>query len=80
MAVDLSGMRDLYREGSLRGAFIAPAPMEPGGWILLVDRNDGSQDYMAVARTDRYKIYRTLEAAAADVERVGFNEAKLKVA
>jgi hypothetical protein len=80
MAVDLSGMRELYRKGSLRAAFIAPAPMEPGGWILLVDRDDGSTEYMAVARTDRYKIYKSLEAVVADVERVGFNEAKLKVA
>lgn len=80
MAVDLDKMRKLFRKGALKSAFIAPAPMEPGGWILLVDRDDGSQDYMAVARTDRYKIYRTLEAAAADVERVGFHEAKLKVA
>ncbi|MFA0921418.1 hypothetical protein ALP73_01132 [Pseudomonas coronafaciens pv. garcae] len=80
MAVDLSGMRKLYSKGSLRGAFIAPAPMKPGGWILLVDHNDGSRDYMAVARTDRYKIYKTLEAAAADAERVGFSEVKLKVA
>jgi hypothetical protein len=80
MAVDLSGMRKLYRTGALKNAFIAPAPMEPGGWILLVDRDDGSQEYMAVARTDRYKIYKSLEAVVADVERVGFNEAKLKVA
>ncbi|MEX6666899.1 plasmid replication protein RepB [Pseudomonas sp. W2-17] len=80
MAVDLSGMRDLYREGALKAAFIAPAPMEPGGWILLVDRNDGSKDYMAIARKERYKVYMSLEAVHADLARVGFEKAELLVA
>lgn len=80
MAVDLSAMRKLYQEGALMTAFIAPAPMERGAWVLMVVRNDGSQEYMTVARKDRHKIYKSLESVRADVERVGFNEVKLQVA
>jgi hypothetical protein len=80
MAVDLSGMRELYRKGALKAAFIARAPMEPTGWVLLVDRDDGSKDYMAVARKERYKIYMSLEAVHADLARVGFEKAELLVA
>jgi len=80
MAVDLSGMRELYRKGALKAAFIARAPMEQAGWVLLVDRDDGSKDYMAVARKERYKIYMSLEAVHADLARVGFEKAELLVA
>jgi len=80
MAVDLSAMRKLYQKGALKTAFIAPAPMERGAWVLMVVCNDGSQEYMTIARTSRHKIYKSLESVRADVERVGFNEVNLQVA
>jgi hypothetical protein len=74
MVVDLSAMRKLYQNGALKAATVAPAPMEQGAWILLVDRTDGSQSYMTIARSDRQKIYKSLESVHADAKRVGFSE------
>jgi hypothetical protein len=80
MAVDLSAMRKLYQEGGLVAAIVTPAPMERGAWVLTVVRLDGSHEYMTIARSERHKIYKSLDAVGADVERVGFKEVTLQVA
>ncbi|WP_230383581.1 MULTISPECIES: hypothetical protein [Pseudomonas syringae group] len=77
MAVDLSGMRDLYKDGALKTAFVSPAPMEAGAWVLTVELTDGSYEYMTVARKGRHKIYKSLDAVSADAQRVGFDEVRL---
>ena len=79
MVVDLSAMRKLYQDGALKAATVAPAPMERGAWVLMVDRTDGSQSYMTVARSDRQKIYKSLESVHADAKRVGFTEVTTQV-
>lgn len=79
MVVDLSAMRKLYLDGALKSATVAPAPMEQGSWVLVVDRIDGSQAYMTIARSDRQKIYRSLDSVHADAQRVGFSEVKTLV-
>lgn len=79
MAVDLSAMRKLYQVGALKGATVAPAPMERGAWVLLVERTDGSQTYMTIARSERQKIYKSLEFVHADAKRVGFSEVATQV-
>lgn len=79
MAVDLSAMRKLYRAGALKAATVAPAPMEQGAWVLMVDRIDGSQAYMTIARSDRQKIYKSLESVHADAQRVGFTEVTVQM-
>jgi hypothetical protein len=73
MAVDLSAMRKLYQDGGLKTAIVAPAPMQ-SGWELIVVHKDGTQDYMTVARSDRRKIYKSLESVHLDAKRVGFEE------
>lgn len=80
MSVDLSAMRKLYQDGALMAAVVAPAPMERGAWVFMVVRRDGSEAYMTVARSDRQKIYKSLDAVRADAERVGFEEVRLQVA
>ncbi|MGY2355162.1 MULTISPECIES: plasmid replication protein RepB [Pseudomonas] len=77
MAVDLSAMRKLYKDGALKAAIVSPAPMEIGAWVLTVERTDGSHEYMTVARKDRHKIYKSLESVSADAARVGFSEVKV---
>lgn len=77
MAVDLSAMRKLYKDGALKAAIVAPAPMESGAWVLTVERTDGSHEYMTVARKERHKIYKSLESVSADAARVGFSEVKV---
>jgi len=79
MAVDLSGMRKLFKDGGLKTAIVVPAPMESGGWLLHVVRTDGTADYMTVARTDRPKIYKSLESVHLDAKRVGFEEVTTQV-
>lgn len=73
MAVDLSAMRNEFKKGALKTAIVTPAPMQTG-WELIVVRTDGTMDYMTVARSDRRKIYKSLEAVALDAKRVGFEE------
>jgi hypothetical protein len=48
--------------------------------VLTVVRLDGSHEYMTIARSERHKIYKSLDAVGADVERVGFKEVTLQVA
>ena len=79
MAVDLSAMRKLYQDGALENAVVAPAPTETGAWVFSVIHTDGTIDTMTIARSTRQKIYKSLDAVAADAERVGFKEVKLEV-
>jgi len=80
MAVDLSAMRKLFQDGALEAAVAAPAPMEAGSWVFSVTHIDGTIDYMTIARSTRQKIYKSLDAVAADAERIGFMEVRLQVA
>ena len=80
MAVDLSAMRKLFEAGALREAIVSPAPMENGAWVLMVERLDGAHEHMTIARSDRQKIYKSLESVRADAARVGFREVRLQVA
>ncbi|KFF42201.1 MULTISPECIES: hypothetical protein [Pseudomonas] len=73
MAVDLSAMRKLFNKGGLKTAIVAPAAMQ-SGWELIVVHTDGTLDYMTIARSDRRKIYKSLESVHADAARVGFAE------
>ncbi|MGU9854451.1 plasmid replication protein RepB [Pseudomonas koreensis] len=78
MAVDLSAMRKLFKDGGLKSAIVTPAPMQ-SGWELIVVHTDGTLDYMTVARSDRRKIYKSLESVHADAKRVGFVEVTTQV-
>lgn len=78
MAVDLSAMRKLFKDGGLKSAIVTPAPMQ-SGWELIVVHKDGTLDYMTVARSDRRKVYKSLESVHADAKRVGFVEVTTQV-
>lgn len=80
MAVDLSAMRKLFKDGLLKEAIVAPAPMQREAWVLTVIRSDGSSEYMTIARTTRHKVYKSLDAAHSDAREVGFMEVKTLVA
>jgi hypothetical protein len=78
--MDLSDMRKQFRKGAFEAALVAPAPMESNAWIFIVQRTDGKQEHMTIARSDRQKIYKSLDAVRADVERVGFKDVRWMVA
>ena len=80
MAVDLSEMRKLFQAGALKEAIVAPAPMQRAAWVLTVVRTDGSLEYITIARTDRHKVYKSLDAAHSDAQKVGFMEVRTQVA
>ena len=48
--------------------------------MLSVERTDGKQEFVTVARETRNKIYKSLAAAQVDIARIGFREATLLVA
>lgn len=78
-AVDLSGMRKLFKDGGLKTAIVVPAVLESGGWLLHFVRMDGKIECMTVARSERIKIYKSLESAHLDAKRVGFEEVTTQV-
>lgn len=80
LTMDLQAMRKLFETGALREAIISPAPMEKDSWLLMVIRLDGKVEHMTVARSQRPKVYKSLDAVSADAQRVGFSEVRLKVA
>lgn len=76
MAVDLSTMRALFKQGVLKSAIVAPREQ---GWELIVVKTDGTEDYMTVARKPRRKIYKSLESVHLDAKRVGFDYVMTRV-
>lgn len=77
--MNLSEMRMLFEAGALQQAILANAPMGEG-FVMLVRRTDGKEEYMTVAKEERHKVYKSLEAARADAKRIGFKEVLLQVA
>jgi hypothetical protein len=77
--VNLSEMRILYEGGALAHAILAPAPADTG-FILIVKRKDGKEETMSTTKSERHKIYKSLDAASTDAKRIGFNEVTFKVA
>jgi hypothetical protein len=80
LAMDLQAMRKLFETGALKEALISPAPMEQGSWVLMAVRLDGHHEHMTVARSERAKVYKSLDAVRADAVRVGFREVRFQVA
>lgn len=78
--MDLSAMREKFQEGDLRAAVAIPVEMTRDAWLLMIIRNNGTNEFMTVARSDRHKVYKSLEAVHADAERVGFAEMKIRFA
>lgn len=76
--MNLSELRMLYECGALANATLAPAPME-SGFIMIVKRMDGKEETMSTTKSERHKIYKSLEAASSDVKRIGFQEVTFKV-
>ncbi|WP_421556707.1 plasmid replication protein RepB [Pseudomonas kitaguniensis] len=74
MAVDLSAMRKLFQEGGLKSALVVPVPMQLNAWELIAVCKDGSKEHMTIARSDRRKVYKSLESVHADAARVGFTQ------
>lgn len=77
--VNLSEMRILYEGGALAHAILMPVP-EESGFIMIVKRMDGKEDIMSTTKGERHKIYKSLEAASTDAQRIGFKEVTFKVA
>lgn len=76
--MDLSAMRGKFDQGELRAAVAVPVPMSNDSWLLMVVFTNGTNEFMTVARSDRQKVYKSLEAVQADAERVGFAEMKIR--
>ena len=72
MATDLSGMRNLYKAGRLKAAFITPGDGH-NEWLLTCVRDDGTHEQMTIAKSSRIKIYKSLESVHLDAKRVGFD-------
>ncbi|AVR70947.1 MULTISPECIES: hypothetical protein [Pseudomonas aeruginosa group] len=82
MPKDISEMRILFERGSVKEAVVVPAPESFGsGWVLGAVYFNGDLELVSHARNhEKLKIYKTLEAVHADMQRVGFPEARLKLA
>lgn len=76
--MDLSAMREKFEQGGLRAAVAVPVAMANDAWLLMVVLANGSHDFMTVARSDRQKVYKSLEAVHSDAQRVGFAEMKIR--
>lgn len=78
--MDLTVLMKMFEAGALRKAKIVPVPMAEGAWMVVVERQDGVEEYVTVIRQTRQKVYKSLNAAQADLARIGFREATLLVA
>lgn len=77
--MDLSFMREQFNKGVLSAAVVAPAPSVQDAWVLIVHTKDGKEAVMTVARSDRQKVYKSLDAVRADAARVGFTDVRWKL-
>ncbi len=81
---NLTKLRTHFDAGDLTGAIICPAPLEPGPapcWIVIVKRQNGQQLVLKKDRAEqgqwRERIFKSLDAAFAACESIGFIQAKV---
>lgn len=79
MNVDLAACKQLFAYGALRGAVVCPYPMQDGAWNILIERNDRVLEPLNGYRKSDPKVYKSLQAALADAERIGFKEVRVQI-
>ena len=79
VTVDLASVRKLAQRGAIKGATVVADPEEEGGYLVLVVDKNGVERPWTIARSERPKSYKSLEAIWSDAERAGLNEVKLKI-
>lgn len=72
-------LRQLFKEGMLLSATIAPAPMQPDSWLMVFDKPSGEQECITKARTSIDKYYKRINGAIADAELIGFQDVRIKL-
>ena len=73
--MEIKVLRQLYDNGALSAAIVAPAPMEPDKWMIIIKTFAGSHESLTTANSKQDKCFKRLPAALEDVRRIGFKEA-----
>jgi len=71
----------LFDGGDLTRCTIAPAPMESGPkaiWILLLQRRNGTQLTLQMARNHDTRQFHSLDAAWSAAHKIGFREIRVQ--
>lgn len=71
-------LREMFREGVLRKAYIMPAPLENDRYILVLDRLTGSQEQVTRKRDGKVKVYKRMTGATQDAKSIGFKEVTIR--
>ncbi|MGP9680212.1 plasmid replication protein RepB [Halomonas sp. AOP27-A1-41] len=75
--MEIKLLRQLFEEGVLLSASVAPAPMSEGKWVMTCNKANGATEHVTRVRDNHVKHYRSLVGAIADAKHIGFQEIKL---
>jgi hypothetical protein len=75
--VEAKTLKILFDTGSLANAQVQPYPMVKDSWMLAIKLRNGEQRTVTRVRTDRAKIYKSINAVLADVRKIGFSSAEV---
>ena len=78
--MELNQLKVVFDTGSLKSAVITLAAMQNGYSVLFIDRNNNVIN-MTKQRSDKDepRIFKSIDAAVANIEKVGFKEIKIKL-
>lgn len=72
--MDIRVLKQLFENGALQSAIIAPAPMSEQ-WMIFVRTTKGVQEPLTTVNARKEKLFKRIPAALEDVRRIGFKEA-----
>lgn len=72
--MEIKVLKTLFDNGALSSAVVAPAPMEPDKWVILIETQHGSNEQLTTANSKHDKLFKRLPAALEDVRRIGFQQ------
>lgn len=74
MALEIKVLKQLFDNGALNAAIVAPAPMGPDKWVIIIETKHGLHERFTIANSKKEKVYKRLPAALEDVRRIGFRQ------
>jgi hypothetical protein len=72
--LEIKVLKQLFRIGALNAVSVAPAPLEPGRWVLGVETKHGLHERITIANTKTEKKFKGVSAALEDARRIGFRQ------
>lgn len=72
--MEIKVLKTLFENGALNSAVVAPAPMEPDKWVILIETRHGLHEHLTTAHSKDEKLFKRLPAALEDVRRIGFQQ------